>query len=156
MGEEFVTITDNADPRMHVLVYRRAKDVQCQRLVCAEPVFPPGSSDTENSLVATDRSIVVENNFGYKDPNATRNGRTTKPGITHIDMDADGKGCHTVWTNMDEHIPSVVTKMSLDNGLIYTYTKPKGPANTDAWYCTAIDFETGKTVYSQLAGTGDL
>jgi hypothetical protein len=156
MGEEFVTITDNADPRMHVLVYRRAKDVQSQRLVCAEPVFQPGSSDTENSLVATDRSIVVENNFGYKDPNSTRNGRTTKPGITRIDMDADGNGCHTVWTNMDEHIPSVVTKMSLDNGLIYTYTKPKGPANTDAWYFTAIDFETGQTVYSQLAGTGDL
>ena len=31
--------------------------------------------------------------------------------------------------------------------------KPKGPANTDPWYFTAIDFHTGETVYSKLIGT---
>ena len=154
MGTEYVTITDNAEPRMHVLVYRRAKVVTGQRLVCAEPVFKPGNSSTENSLVATDKSIVVENNFGYKSEKATEFGRTTKPGITRIDVDSTG--CQTVWTNEDESIPTVVTKMSLANGLIYTYTKPKGPVNTDAWYLTAIDFETGMTVFKRLAGTGIL
>jgi hypothetical protein len=154
MGTEYVTITDNAEPRMHVLVYRRAKVLTGPRLVCAEPVFEPGNSSTENSLVATDKSIVVENNFGYKSEKATLNGSTTKPGITRIDVDCDG--CRTVWTNEQENIPTVVTKMSLANGLIYTYTKPKGPANTDAWYLTAIDFETGRTVFKQLAGTGIL
>jgi hypothetical protein len=139
---------------MHVLVYRRAKQVTGSRLVCAEPVFQPGNSSTENSLVATDKSIVVENNFGYKSENDTQNGRTTKPGLTRIDVDSDG--CQTVWTNEQESIPTVVTKMSLANGLIYTYTKPKGPANTDAWYLTAIDFETGTTAFKQLAGTGIL
>jgi hypothetical protein len=156
MGEEFVTITDNADPQMHVLVYRRAVDVAGDRLVCAVPVFQPGNSSTENSLVVTDRSIVVENNFGYKDYKSTLLGRTTKPGITRIDVDEDGNGCHVVWTNEKVRIPTVVTKMSLANGLIYTYTKPKGPPNSDAWYFTAIDFQTGETVYSQLAGTGVL
>ena len=43
-------------------------------------------------------------------------------------------------------------KLSLANGLIYTYTKDPGPA--DPWYWTAIDFRTGRTVYKQLAGTG--
>lgn len=154
MGTEYVTITDNAEPRMHVLVYRRAKQVTGSRLVCAEAVFQPGNSSTENSLVATDRSIVVENNFGYKSEVSTLNGHTTKPGITRIDVDSCG--CHTVWTNEQESIPTLVTKMSLANGLIYTYTKPRGPANTDAWYLTAIDFETGKTVFKRLAGTGIL
>jgi len=46
------------------------------------------------------------------------------------------------------------TKLSLANGLIYAYTKPKGPSNTDAWYFTAIDFWTGETVYKVLTGTG--
>ncbi len=156
MGTGFVTLTDNAEPQMHVLVYRRAKEVQGSRLVCAEPVFQPGNSSTENSLVATDKSIIVENNFGYKDYKSTLDGSTTKPGITRIDLDEDGNGCHTVWTNTEEIIPTVVSKMSLASGLIYTYTKPKGPANTDAWYFTAIDFHTGQTVYSVLAGTGVL
>ena len=155
MGDDYVAITDNAEPRMHVLVYRRGIDVQGPRLVCAEPVFEPGHTSNENSLVATDRSIVVENNFGYQDPNATRNGRTTKPGLARVDIDDGGNGCHTVWTNMEIHIPTVVTKMSLNNGLIYTYTKAKGPANTDAWYFTAVDFYTGEIVWSRLAGTGD-
>jgi hypothetical protein len=154
MGTEYVTIADNAEPRMHVLVYRRAKEVSGSRLVCAEPVFKPGAGSTENSLVATDTSIIVENNYGYVDIKSTQNGLTTEPGITRIDVDA--AGCHTVWTNEKETIPTVVTKMSLETGLIYTYTKDKGPETTDAWYLTAIDFRTGKTVFKQLAGTGTL
>lgn len=51
-------------------------------------------------------------------------------------------------------IPTVVTKLSLSNGLIYTYSKPAGPGTTDRWCFTTIDFRTGKVVYSRLAGTG--
>jgi len=149
MGDKYVTISDNGQPRMHVLVYRRDNG----QLVCAEPVFQPGQASNENSLIATDTSIIVENNFGYKDLyKDTTHGRTTKPGIARIDV-ANG-ACRTVWTNELVSIPSLVSKMSLANGLIYTYSKPKGPGTTDPWYFTAIDFHTGATVYSQLAGIG--
>jgi hypothetical protein len=90
------------------------------------PVFQPGKSATENSLVATDKSIVVENNYGYADWSSTMNGQTTTPGITRIDIDANGT-CQEAWTNESISIPSLVTKMSLANGLIYTYTKPRVP-----------------------------
>jgi hypothetical protein len=155
MGAEYVAITDNADPQMHVLVYRRDKSVNGSRLTCSVPVFQPFESDTENSLVATDKSIVVENNYGYADVTSTMNGQTTTPGIARIDIDASG-ACHTVWTNSEVSAPTVVTKMSVANGLIYTYTKPQGPGTHDPWYFTAIDFRTGKVQYSQLAGTGVL
>ena len=158
MGKDFVTIADNADPQIHVLVYRRAKQLQeGQRLVCAVPVFKPGQSACENSLIATDKSVIAENNFGYTSFNRVENGSTTKPGITRIDIDEDGNGCHTVWTNIEETVASAATqKLSLANGLIYAYTKDKGPANTDAWYFTAIDFRTGEIVYKVLGGTGML
>jgi hypothetical protein len=39
---------------------------------------------------------------------------------------------------------------------VAAYTKPKGPANTDARHFTAIDFLTGETVYKRLTGTGSL
>ena len=50
MGTHYVTIADNASPRMHVLVYRRAARSKQDRLVCSEPVFQAGKSDTFNSL----------------------------------------------------------------------------------------------------------
>lgn len=152
MGKEFVAITDNADPHMHVLVYRRAARVARPRLVCSEPVFISNRGATENSLIATDKSIIVENNYGYSGPDATMYGRTTTPGITRIDLDED-EGCHTVWMSM-ERAPNAVSKLSLQNGLIYTYTKDLGPGRTDAWYFTAIDFHTGETVFKQAVGTG--
>jgi hypothetical protein len=61
--------------------------------------------------------------------------------------------CQTVWTS-EERAPSVVPKLSLGNGLVYTYTKPPREDNLDAWYLTALDFRTGQTVYRRLAGTG--
>src|SRR5205823_1620629 len=42
VGRRYVAITDNADPRMNVLVYRRGAHVDGSRLVCEQPVFPPG------------------------------------------------------------------------------------------------------------------
>ena len=57
---------------------------------------------------------------------------------------------------MEVSSPWATAKLSLANGLIYSYTKPKGPETTDAWYFTAIDFWTGETVYMRLTGTGSL
>ncbi|MBV8811936.1 MAG: hypothetical protein JO033_24975, partial [Acidobacteriaceae bacterium] len=156
MGTQFVTIADNADPRMHVNVYRRAVQTDKARLVCSEPVFQAFRSDTFNSLIATNRSISVENNYGYSDVLATFLGGTTQPGITRIDLDAGLNGCHTVWTNNKESVPNVVSQLSLVSGLEYTYTKDPGPGATDAWYFTAVDFHTSETVYKVLAGTGIL
>jgi hypothetical protein len=152
MGSQYVAITDNADP-MDVVVYRRAKAVTGSRLVCTQPVFGQGASATDQSLIGTGRSMVVENNYGYSGLAATEQGATTTPGIERVDINDDGTGCRKVW-HSDERAPSVVPKLSLASGLVYTYTKPPTSDGTDAWYFTAIDFRSGKTVYKRLAGTG--
>jgi hypothetical protein len=151
MGADLVNITDNADP-MNVLVYRRGRNVSGSRLVCRHPAFEAGQSATDNSLITTDRSIIVENNYGYASPRSTSDGASTSPGLERIDLDPDGEGCRRVWRS-DEISPSVVPKLSLANGLVYAYTKPAGD-NDDPWYLTAIDFRTGGTVFKKLAGTG--
>jgi hypothetical protein len=152
IGSKYVAIADNADP-LQVVVYKRAKTVAGSRLVCAQPVFKPGAGATDNSLITAGRSIVVENNYGYSGLMATMDGKTTEPGFERVDIDADGRGCRTVWRN-DERAPSVVPKLSLATGLVYAYTKPPTSSTTDAWYFTAIDFRTGRTIYRRLAGTG--
>jgi hypothetical protein len=146
----YVAITDNADP-MDVVVYRTAP-AATQRQVCAVPVFTKGASATENSLIAAGRSLVVENNYGYTGPASTSLGGVTRPGFARVDIDADGGGCHLVWTNSSMIAPTVVPKLSLATGLVYAYTKTN--ALTDPWYWTAIDFRTGTTVWRQLAGAG--
>jgi hypothetical protein len=144
----YVAVTDNADP-MDVVVYRTAPGA-AQRQVCAVPVFTKGSSATENSLIAAGHSLVVENNYGYTSPAATEFGGATKPGLARVDVDASG--CRLVWTNSSVAAPTVVPKLSLATGLVYTYTKTRDV--TDPWYWTALDFRTGRTVWKQLAGAG--
>jgi hypothetical protein len=145
IGRRYVAITDNADP-MDVVVYRQRDG----RVVCRQPVFDAGASSTDQSLIAARRSLVVENNYGYSGPLSVMGGVTTSPGLERI---AIGRhGCHPVWTS-DVRSPSAVAKLSLRAGLVYTYAKPHiGIA--DPWYLTAVDFRTGETVYTRLAGAG--
>ena len=150
MSGGFVNITDNADP-MDVVVYRTAPKVR-RRLVCRVPVFSRGTSDTENSLIAAGRSMIVENNYGYSSPTSVTGGQLTAPGVARVDINRSGTGCRLVWTNRTERAPTVVPKLSLATGLVYLYTKDPGP--TDPWYWTALDFRTGRTVYKRLSGTG--
>jgi hypothetical protein len=150
-----VNITDNADP-MDVVVYRSAARLRrhVHRLVCRVPVFSRGASDTENSLIAAGRSMIVENNYGYQGPQSVSGGGVTVPGLARVDVNRDGRGCHLVWTNRSLSAPTVVPKLSLANGLVYTYAKGAGP--TDPWYWTALDFRTGRLVYQQLSGAGSV
>ena len=181
MGSNWVAITDNADP-MNVVVYRRAiklkgakkhrkraKEKVKARRVCAAPVFARGASSTDNSLIGTNRSLIAENNYGYQISPTNLSGGITSPGLTRIDVvkkkakKKRGKGrkrkrpakfrCRTAWTS-NERAPSVVPKLSLANGLVYTYTHSPRPDGIDAWYLTTLDFRTGRTVYRRLAGTG--
>jgi hypothetical protein len=151
IGKRYVAIADNADPRMRVEVYRR----DTGKLVCRTPVFGAGASATENSLIAAGNSLIVENNYGYVNPTTTSGGATTTGGVARVDFDAKRKTCRTVWTSR-EVSPTTVPKASLGSGLVYLYTKPPRDDGVDAWYLTALDLRTGRTVFGVLLGTGYL
>ena len=156
MNGGYVAITDNANP-MNVVVYRTAATLAPgqPRTVCEVPVFSAGASDTENSLIAADRALIVENNYGYHLTSVV-NGGVTAPGVARVDVRPDGSGCDLAWTNTSVSAPSVVPKVSLRTGLLYAYTKEVDPVNatSDPWFWTAIDFRTGAVAWQQLAGTG--
>jgi hypothetical protein len=151
----YVAIVDNADPE-NIVVYRTAKKLRGKkRKVCEVPVFNKGASATENSLITTGRSIIVENNYGYTDIFAPDAGSVvTKAGFARVDIRKDGKGCRKIWTNKTVRAPSVVPKMSSKTGLIYAYTRPPDPSGSQGYYWTAMDFRTGKTVWNKYAGSG--
>jgi hypothetical protein len=174
MAGGYVNITDNADP-MNLDVYRTAPRptrivirttgrgrhrrrrrvrVALPRQVCRVPIFPKGASADENSVIVAGRAMIAENNYGYNDPTSITGGKLTAPGFVRVDVNRNGRGCHTVWTNTTERAPTVVSKLSLATGLVYTYTKE--PGSSDPWYWTALDFRTGKVVWQQASGAGSL
>jgi outer membrane protein assembly factor BamB len=167
-GGGWIAITDNADPRMHVLVFRRGKRGPGASPVCEQAVFPAGLGSDENSLIAVRGGLIAENNYGYTGPLEDAPGRIpdTVPGLVRIAVDYRGGGCHVAWSNDRARIPTVVAKASLATGLVYAYTHPsaaelpwKGLAlpdtlAPDSWFFTAFDARTGRQVWSQLAGSG--
>ncbi len=150
-GGRYVAITDNADP-VHVIVLQRRVQPRGRRVVCRRRIFHAGASSTDQSLIGAGRTLIAENNFGYK-VTATENGGVTARGLERIDLDRDGRGCRKVW-HSSVRAPSVVPKVSATAGLVYTYTKPERKDNQDAWYLTALDFDTGRTVWRRLSGEG--
>jgi hypothetical protein len=151
IGDRWVAITDNADPRMNVLVYDRRTGVS-DRLHCTVPVFKDGASATENSLTAAGDSVLVENNYGYAGFQSTLLGKSTTPGFARVLI--EGNGCRLAWSNDTVIAPTSVPKASLGSGLVYAYTKPVRKDALDAWYFTAIDIRTGTVAWSRLTGTG--
>ncbi|MBB6629052.1 hypothetical protein H5V45_17125 [Nocardioides sp. KIGAM211] len=172
-GHHYVAITDNADPRMHVLVYRADRSGPGRRPICKQAVFPKNRGATDNSLIAFKGAIVVENNYGYTGPEQNppsgdpgRNTPTTVPGVTRVQVDYAHGGCHVAWANKRIRVPSSVSKGSTRTGLVYVYDHPAadevrytsagepegGPE--DPWYLTALDARTGRRVWSVFTGVG--
>jgi hypothetical protein len=167
-GGGSIAITDNADPRMHVVVYRRGRGGPGRRPLCDQAVFPAGQGSDENSLIAVPGGLIAENNYGYAGPAPSGGMRSadTTPGLVRVDVDYRRGGCHVAWSNTTARVPSLVSKVSLRTGLLYGYTHPaaselpwQGPAlpgqvAPDSWFLTAFDARTGRQVWSQLVGSG--
>lgn len=155
MSGGLVAIADNDDP-LNVVVYRRATRLARgeRRLVCEVPVFAKGGSATENSLVTAGRSLVIENNWGYRDPFGPRTAEPSRPGFARVDVRADGRGCRKVWERRTEAAPSVVPKLSSRTGLIYAYTRDVDAAGVQRWSWTAIRMRDGRTAFERYAGAG--
>jgi hypothetical protein len=169
MDGGYVNITDNADP-MDIMVYRtaphpfrwvrvrvrghghrrqRRRRIALPRQVCRVPIFSKGASADENSLIVAGRSMIAENNYGYTDPTSVQ-GKTTSPGFARVDINRNGRGCHRVWLNTTSVAPTVVSKLALASGLVYSYTLDA----SGNWYWTALDFRTGRVVYKIYSGSG--
>ena len=145
-------ITDNADGRVNLVVYDRITG----EVIATEPVFDEGFSVSENSLIGHGRSFIIENNYTETGSGFLESNPTGYPGVTRIDLNEDCTGVEVVWESR-EASPTVVPKLSTANGIVYLYTREMNediPEDAVAWYLTAVDFETGETLYKVFTGCG--
>ncbi|MCW3017461.1 MAG: hypothetical protein JWO02_4553 [Solirubrobacterales bacterium] len=143
----FVAVADGLNPpRVNVV---RVAGPDSRRLACAVSVFRPGAGSVEAHLVVAGRSIVVANAYGYDGLPTTELGGTSTGGLARVVV---GKyGCRVAWTS-DQISPSAQAVVSRATGLLYTLVKPRG--FPDAWNLAAIDWRTGQSPFSALAGEG--
>ena len=168
LGNKYVTITDNADDRVSLLVYHR-KGRRDGNLVCQVPLFSDGASAVDVSPIGHKLhggryGVVVANIYnapsfyiGDGDLNGDWNDLSVMaPGMTRIDVLPGGCGCETVWQSPIRS--TTVSKLSTATGLIYTYTQDNDLAQegTYVWYMSAIDFRTGEEVFKVRVGAGGL
>ncbi|WP_246011441.1 hypothetical protein [Nocardia mexicana] len=154
-GSDYVTITDNAVPEEHLLVF----DAGTGREVCSIPVLP-GASGTENSPIGAGNSVFVAGTYGYPYPAGT-SGPSDPPsagfrgGMTRVDIDPAGTGCSIAWTN--PVASAAVPRLSTADGNIYTVARqaalPEGHTTpVDPFDYTVIDAATGTTRAHQRIG----
>lgn len=149
LDDGLLAITDNAEPRMNVVFLERGTG----RQVCRQPVFAEDAGATDGSLVSLGSAVVVANHHGYAGPLRTLLGRGTSPGLARVEV--TGGRCRLAWTST-EVAPSSPPTASWATGLVYAYTKRPSWWGVSAWYLTALDTVTGRTVFSVRTGTGVL
>ncbi|MCX4097125.1 hypothetical protein [Nocardia sp. alder85J] len=153
-GSEYVTITDNAAPQEHLLVYSTATGVP----ICSVAVLPPGPSGTENSPIGIGNTVIVASTYGYPYPAGTvgPSDPASAPftgGMTRVEVDPSG--CTVRWNNA---VPSAaVPRLSTADGKIYTFTRHSPAADAtvlDGYDYAVIDAATGVLDTEQPVGTG--
>jgi hypothetical protein len=148
-----VAFTDNAEPRMHVVMVERSTGAE----ICRAAVFEDGASATDAALAGLGSGVVVTNTHGYAGPLRTLLGRGTTGGLARVDVPADRSTaeCPVRWTS-DVVAPSGAPRVSLETGLVYAYTKRPTWWGVSAWYLTGIDVRTGRAMFAVRTGTGML
>ena len=150
-GSDYVMLSDNADRQEKLIVYRSADG----SAVGEGPLFTPGASGTENSMIGVQNSIVGACTFGYpyaQYPDTKPAYRAqVAPGMERWDVNDDASGITLKWRNNGIYSAAVPRLSTVDN-LIYTCERPRGPAGVltgPVVYACAIDMDSGRVVHRQ-------
>ena len=168
LGDDFLAIADNHDDQINLLIYSQHASGQDVEPICTLPLFQRYRSWTDNGPMVhydgKDYSVVMMNmnhqaafEYNHEDINGAYNNFTTmSPGISKFFVAGDGSGCHAEWTNPSRM--TTVPVLSTATGLIYGYEQSKELANRGeyVWYASAIDYESGRTVWKARTGAGGI
>ncbi|GAA5106545.1 hypothetical protein GCM10023339_03630 [Alloalcanivorax gelatiniphagus] len=142
-----VAIADEVDERLGVAFMARDDG----RGLCRQSVFEKGDGATDSDLAGLGSGVVITNNHGYGSPRSTLLGFTSDPGLARVDL--AGTDCTVTWTS-DVASPGSGAVLSRPHGLLYTWTKRPSLTGVSAWYLTAVDAVTGRSMWGVRTGTG--
>jgi len=145
MGDDFVAIGDNDTSHINLCVYNQKTGKLAYKYRLFENLE---GGAVENSIVAYEKSLIVANQYGFKDPFKLNN---TAGGIMRFDYNEDIGTFELVkdWPESGLYDCKTATpKLSSPSGMLYVYNRSDETYNGhNDWQVTAIDFHTGLRVF---------
>ena len=155
-GVEYVTIGDNAYPRMHVVVYKLSDGTK----VSETPLFAKMRSCDEASLIAAHGRVIAENNFGHTNPDfQTPQLVSNEPGLALVKVkSAPGETSEVIWEN--DHVCCFgMSMLARESGIIYAHTGdwsvPDSSTKGALYSMSAIDAWDGREIWRIPLGQGN-
>lgn len=181
LGTKYVAITGNAEMQIRLNIFKQtSSDASADyesvsnkngNLVCTVPIFRPNASATENTLIThfdgTIYSAVITASFNappvidFFNSSTTLNSSdhfvtTAAPGFVRVDFDPRNSSCRVRW---QVNLPTTgIGTLSTISGLLYCYHQDVGLARNGeyVWYLSALEWQSGRVVWSVRTGTGPL
>lgn len=154
-GTEYVGITDNADPRLNVMVCNRKDGT----ILSQTPCFEGMRSADEASLIGVRDIFVVENNFGHYPTWPVSQLVPNGPGMTMIQMQAEGSDppASVIWELPNIHFYAM-NMLCRESGIIFAHTcdwtDDISATKGGMYYVSAIDSFNGRVIWRIPLGRG--
>ena len=152
-GTEYVAITDNAYPRMNVVIYQRSNG----KLVSETPVFPKMRGCDEASLIGVNGRVVVENNFGHTVAFPHSQYVANEPGMDLLQVNPGG-GTEIIWDNSHAFGIFGMSMLARESGVIFAnigdWNVPDSSTKGALYSISAIDSWDGREIWRIPLGQG--
>ena len=157
-GTKYVAITDNAYPRMNVVIYPRSgnEPVKPVKPVSEVPVFPKMRGCDEASLIGVKGRVIVENNFGHTVDFPNSQYVANEPGMDLIQVNPGG-GSEVIWNN-DHFSVFGMSMLARESGIIFANIGDWNVADASTkgalYSISAIDSWDGREIWRIPLGQG--
>lgn len=152
---ELVAITDNADPRLNVVVCNR----QDGTVIAKVPCFKKMRSADEASLIGVRDTFVAENNFGHYPTYPLSQYVPNGPGMEMIRVSTDSSDYRAdeIWNLPDVHFYAM-NMLCRESGIIFAHTcdwtADISATKGGMYYISAIDSFNGRVIWRIPLGRG--
>ena len=131
-GKKLVAITDNAYPKMHVVVY----DGITGDLVTKEEVFVKMRGCNEASVIGVQNSIFVPNNFGHTLSVTQSQYVSNETGFAKVEVNTEKQSSDVVW-NQKAYTNFAMNMLARESGIIFAHSgewhQPWRVLSTTSW-----------------------
>ena len=152
-GAKCVSITDNAAPRMNVVVVNR----DTGDLISETPVFSKMRSADEASLIGVKDKIIVENNFGHTLDYPFSQLVSNEPGMNLITVNPSDTSAEIVWDNSYTTFFGM-SMLARESGIIFSFSgswyETESSTSGPEYSVIAIDSFDGRIIWRIPIGRG--